>query len=96
MSQSNDFHLANKRKLGNEYARHIYDLLHDKNEFTIGVHELRDKLFLKGESYALFSEFRRRILDLSIELFKARLGWDIKYELKKVGRTVQSITFTKS
>lgn len=96
MSLSSDFHLENKKKLGNEYARSIYDLLHDKKELVIDVHELRDKLFLNGESYAAFSEFRRRILDLSIELFKNRLGWDIKYELNKVGRTVQSIKFTKS
>ena len=78
-----------------QYSIRIYELMSQWQTFgevEYSVDELRGMLDL-GDKYKFFSEFRRNVIDKSVNEINKFSSMKLSYGVRKVGRTVQSIQF---
>lgn len=80
------------------YVHEIWDLIcsvknkRDKS-VILSVDELRTRLRLEPGTYSLFSNFRRKVLDIAKEQINQRTGIKMDYIPIKIGRNIVSIKF---
>lgn len=80
----------------NFYAIKIYEYLRKwsgtKNSLTIGLEELKIILMLEG-MYSSYKNFRRKILDPSMQEIKKNFNMEVSFEPIKIGNKTTSIEF---
>ncbi|MBN1047035.1 replication initiation protein [Clostridium botulinum] len=81
----------------NFYATRIYEYLRkwsgNKNSLTIGLYKLKELLSLEGR-YNTYKDFRKRVLDPSMEEINKKFNMNIYFTPIKVGNKTTAIEFT--
>ena len=81
--------------MSSAYAIRIYELISQYREIgkrELAVNELRNMLEL-GTRYPLFADFKKRVVDTSVEQINANSPLHVTYELRKTGRKYTHIVF---
>jgi plasmid replication initiation protein len=89
------FRLENILRLGSSYAIKIYQLLKQYEPLytrTISIDELREILAIE-DAYKLYSDFKRKVLEVSKKHINLHTDIQIEYEEIKLGRKVHKIIF---
>ncbi|HMT03405.1 MAG TPA: replication initiation protein [Burkholderiales bacterium] len=89
------FRLENILRLGSSYAIKIYQLLKQYETLstrTISIDELREILAIEY-TYKLYSDFKRKVLEISKKHINLHTDIQIEYEEVKLGRKVHKIIF---
>ncbi|MFT8352343.1 hypothetical protein [Clostridium saccharoperbutylacetonicum] len=85
-----------KLKSKNFYATRIYEYLRkwsgNKNSLSIGLYQLKELLSLEGR-YNTFKDFRKRVLDPSINEINEKFNMIVNFELIKAGNKTTGIKF---
>lgn len=85
-------------ELNSGYAVRLYELLiqwRDKLKTPmIKLAKLRDMLGVKGNEYQRMYDFKRFVLDYSIDQINQHTDITAKYQQKKRGRSIEGFTFT--
>lgn len=91
------YQLKNVLFLNSKYSIRIFQLAKSniyRKTFSITIDELKDMLKLTQKSYSLYSNVKLKVLDPSIKEINDKTDINISYKEVKVGRKVDSITFT--
>ncbi len=89
------FRLENILRLGSSYAIKIYQLLKQYEPLytrTFSIDELREILAIE-DAYKLYSDFKRKVLEVSKKHINLHTDIQIEYEEIKLGRKVHKIIF---
>lgn len=91
--QFTQYNLRDAVSLSSAYAVRIFELMMQYRTIgsrVISLEELRSILMLENK-YQVFSDFRKRVLDTSIEQINEKTGIKAKYELMRTGRKITHI-----
>jgi plasmid replication initiation protein len=83
---------SSKRHAFMEYLQSRIHELAKKDYFDIRVTELREKLHLKDE-YPIFADFRKRVIEPSLEDFNNISEVRLRVEYKRIGRSVEILRY---
>lgn len=84
-------------KLSSQYALRLYELLSQwqaKGKYTIGLADLRFKFGLLETEYERMYDFKRYVLDISINEINEHTDLTVSYEQQKQGRKIVGFSFT--
>ena len=90
------FELQMALKLTSEYAQALYPWLAGfahSGWWRVSIADLRQHVNVEVKEYALFADFRRRIVDMALSQINTYTDLDITYEMLKQGRAVVGIEF---
>lgn len=90
------FRLENVLRLGSSYAIKIYQLLKQYESIhtrVFTIDELKDILAVTSDSYNLYSNFKRKVLEVSKTHINLHTDIQIDYEEIKLSRKVHKIKF---
>lgn len=83
-------------KMKSVYSIRIYELMAQwrnvKKEFEVDVEYLKHILGIDSQ-YPLFSDFRKRVIDVAVKEINQHTSFDITYEAKKKCRKITSLKF---
>lgn len=94
-AQFTQYSLREAVSLGSAHAGRIFEILMQYRSIghrTVDLAELRYMLELT-DKYPAFSDFRKRVLDKSVELIESNTGMRINYETIRVGRKISRVKF---
>jgi plasmid replication initiation protein len=83
-------------ELGSIYSIRLYELMaqfSSTNRRSISVKELREVLMIPDNTYKLFSDFRKTVIEKSIKELKAKSNMDIHVKYLKTGKSITSLHF---
>lgn len=99
LKEYSSFYLIQAMKLSSEYAIRIYEMCNQYRKIgtrTIDLQELHE-LFQTPKSYQkLYSNFKRKVLEVAIKDINTKTDLNIEYEEVKPSRSVIAITFNIS
>lgn len=90
------YHLMEIRNFKSGHAIRLYELLMQfkKNGWFDEDLEVLKSMFGVGESYPLWYDFRRKVIDVSIKEINESTNYTVKYSTKKRGRKISRVVFT--
>lgn len=89
------YNLRDAVSLSSAYAVRIFELMiqyHTIGSRVVSIDELRNVLVLE-DKYKVFSDFRKRVLDTSIEQINENTAYKVRYELIRTGRKITHVKF---
>ncbi|WP_084650905.1 replication initiation protein [Runella zeae] len=94
-----EYELAIALSLNKTYSQRLYEILSRWKNFNggawseISVDDLRDLISATEDTYDDFGQFKRRVLDPSLEEISAKTDLSFTYQIHKTGRKVTHISF---
>jgi plasmid replication initiation protein len=83
-------------ELGSIYSIRLYELMvqfASTSRRSISVKELREVLMIPDNTYKLFSDFRKKVIEGSVRELSVKSNMDIHVTYKKTGKKITSIHF---
>ena len=90
------FELQMALKLTSEYAQALYPWLAGfahSGWWRVSIADLRQHVNVEANEYALFADFKRRIVDMALGQINAHSDLEITYKMLKQGRAVVGLEF---